>query len=175
MSAAAGDAKTREREAKPHYTKLTNVGYVDGPGGVRHWAYIILIDAPKEPTGRSFDDVRQIRGLGKGGLPVFTYWIALDCDVQIEGHAGGRVCLLRDGGELKPMDAGVVIKAGELTLMAGQDDLDAGVQVSECDDVPFGDEADRDILEHYRAPYYSRPQCVSADALRAALSQASEP
>jgi hypothetical protein len=142
-----------------NYTQITNVRFVDHLRS-RLWAEFILIDGPIDPNNKSpFDNIRQIRGLTNGGLPVFTFWIKPDTDIKIQTQNNGSFVLL---SEKEPINigSGIRIIADDLVLDVAIADHEQSIDIQhiQVESAPHGSTVDREILKYYKAPNY----CVTS-------------
>lgn len=130
---------------------ITNVSFADC-GGVRAWCHALLIDM-KGRDGFFNEEIRQIRGLTYGGLPVFTIWIDPKSEIEFFDSSGSAVLLSHDG---KAYDlGGIVVRAKgrdgkQVDIGLGIDNFRGKMVIEDIDQecAPFGDEIDERILPH---------------------------
>lgn len=130
------------------WTTFQNVGFAQ-IGPARIWCRFVTIDS--EAREGFCGNIRQIRGSSWGGQPTFTLWIDPKAEIAIESVAGGNVLMLSDIDEkMIPMDSGVRIVAGEISVELSPDNIREPIVIEELDrdSYPFGREVDLMIAKY---------------------------
>lgn len=129
---------------------VTNVGFADYRDA-RMWCHAFLIDM--EGRKGFGDDIRQMRGLTYGGMPVFTVWIDTSSPVEIKDAEGNAVLMSNDGNTYNL--GGLIVSAkgrdgAPVVVGLGIDDFKGKMVVEDVEQegAPFGGEIDERILHH---------------------------
>lgn len=137
---------------------ITNIKFADYKES-RIWCHAFLIDMEAH---RGFgDDIRQMRGLGYGGINSCTIWIRPDSEIRIQDTEGNTVLISHDGKNYNL--GGVIVKATArdghlLEIGLGIDNFRGNVVIEDIEQErpPFGDELDERILPHATGQAYPR-------------------
>lgn len=152
---------------------VTNVSYLDYQEA-RIWCHALLIDLYARP-GFGSNEIRQIRALTYGGLPVCTFWIQPDSEVNLTDAEGNTILMSHDGKQYNL--GGMIVRAkkrdgSSLEFALGIDDFRGKMVIEEVEQegAPFGDEIDERILPHAGGQAYPRvewttiPECFKTMA-----------
>jgi len=141
------------------YRLVTNVSFLDYQEA-RIWCHALLIDLDGHP-GFMREDVRQIRALTYGGMPVCTFWIQPDSEVDLQDAQGNTILMSHDGNEYNL--GGMIVRAKKrdgspLEFALGIDDFRGKMVIEEIEQegCPFGDQIDERILPHAGGSAYPR-------------------
>lgn len=137
---------------------VTNVKFLDYQEA-RIWCHALLIDM--DVCRITSEPIRQIRGVGYGGLSACTFWIAPNSEIDLKDAEGNTVLLSHDGNAYNL--GGMIVRATDregkpLELALGTDNFRTKMVVEDIEQQspPFGDEIDKRILPHASGQAYPR-------------------
>lgn len=141
------------------YRLVTNVSYLDYQD-TRIWCHALLINLEGH-RGFGTEDIQQIRALTYGGLPVCTFWIQPDSEVDLKDAKGNTILMSHDGNHYNL--GGMIVRARKrdgspLEFALGIDDFRGKMVIEDIEQegCPFGDQIDERILPHAGGQAYPR-------------------